>query len=166
METLVSLLPLLLFISQVVFRKPSPASFPNSGMLSSPHQAPLPAWSRPCPFVFLRSDPCPTIKGPFQLRIATWLKTSINVPHRQTVLPVHRLLLPDLRLSSSSDLLSWLTAIQAVPTSLLIAWDHVGLHWMIQRRGQVVGIKTSNRERNVGDTVSTTTTYWRRLLQW
>lgn len=70
----------------------------------------------------------------------------------------------DLRLSSNSDL-SYHTAVRAVPTSHRIAWDHAGPHWMIQKTG-ASGIKTSNRERNAGDTASTTTTCWRRPSPW
>lgn len=161
-----SLHPLLPFISRVVYRKPSPTLFPSSGMLCSPHQAPLPVWSHPRPCVFLRSAPCLTITDRSQLRIAAWLKTYIHVPHQQRVLPGHRQLLLDLHLSSNSDVLSYHMDVRALPTSHLIAWDHADPRWMIQKRGQAAGIKTNNRERNEGDTASTTTTCWKRPSLW
>lgn len=166
METWVSLLPLFPFINREVYRKPSPTLFPSSGMLSSSHQAPPPVLSHPHPCEFLRSGPCLTITGRSQLRIVAWLKTYTNEPHQLKVLPVRRPLVPDLHLSSNSDLLSYHMAFRAVPISHLIAWDHGGPHWKIQKRVQVDGIKTSNQERNAGDTASMTTTCWKRPSPW
>lgn len=164
MVTLVSLHPPSPFISQVVYTKPSPTLFPSSGMLSSLHQAPLPVWSNQRPCVFLRFAPWLTITGRSPLRMAARLKTCINVPHQWRVLPVHRQLLLDPHLSSNSDTLSYHMAVQAVPTSHLIASDHAGPHWMTQKTG--AGIKTSNQERSVEDTASTTSICWRRPSLW